>query len=258
MAAVLKTAMGRESHRGFESHTLRTPHPPHLSAETAQNRWLATYSGRAAHPGLDDRSRVGSAQPGPLRQAAETVSKGLNGVDHGDVLSCPTVGHGRHARGPLDSLQRRARLCSDRTCRPASFDRKQSQPPGGGPWRPVSRKHKTGSLASGDPVHTPGAARSGNAPQGSPLTRPGASVSWAFPPAFPPIRSGPSSAVGTLHFPTRSAVTGDGTPGTPRRSKTSQSLRRDRRHVGPEALTCQNEDDRLQFFASVGLVTAGW
>ena len=27
MAAVLKTAMGRESHRGFESHTLRQPRP---------------------------------------------------------------------------------------------------------------------------------------------------------------------------------------------------------------------------------------
>jgi hypothetical protein len=32
MAAVLKTAMGRESHRGFESHTLRSGSPTELGS----------------------------------------------------------------------------------------------------------------------------------------------------------------------------------------------------------------------------------
>ena len=81
----------------------------------------------------------------------------------------------------------------------------------------------------------PGTVPPGSAPPVSPLTRQGASASWAFPLAFPPIRSGPSNAVGTRHSPTQSAVTGDGIPGTPNRSKTSQVLRRDRRHVDPGA-----------------------
>src|SRR5580698_8963816 len=54
MAAVLKTAMGRKSHRGFESHTLRSP------AQTPGTVLMAGCLGRRMRPG---REHLGNIRP---------------------------------------------------------------------------------------------------------------------------------------------------------------------------------------------------
>src|SRR6266567_2720742 len=88
MAAVLKTAMGRESHRGFESHTLRS-----APGETAPG--LGTCASGTA----DSRCRrvqLYAAQSGLVRVAVPNTCPSAGGAPRRPVAwkrdqACPTV-----------------------------------------------------------------------------------------------------------------------------------------------------------------------